>query len=444
MGRKSISAVVYLGLLSLVGILLVQYFWVQSTIEIQENDIKIQNKEDSLNSQEFTLKATQCLLEVSEKLHELQKDSVDLYGTVKKVSSNHYTVELSDIEDLFYIETLLKKAFYKKGIKEDFLIGIYDCYKDSILVSDLIVNESDSIFTYKANLPLRNELKERIPKRDGFYFSVFFPNLTLNKLTPVEFVSPWIYISIVVVLVLVFFAYSILIILRQKRLSEIKNDFINNMTHELKTPISTISLSSEMLLKNKGLNAEKISQYASIIFKENKRLEYQVEKVLNVAKLDRQKIVLEKEPFDFHEAFQDVKENFELNNADGNGQLILELHAGIHQLNVDSVHMTNVLFNLIDNACKYCQTDVRITIRSENAGSQFIFTVKDNGIGIKREHASMIFDKFYRVPTGNVHDVKGFGLGLFYVKLIVEAHGGKIEVKSAVGQGSTFKISLPI
>ena len=238
--------------------------------------------------------------------------------------------------------------------------------------------------------------------------------------------------------------YSLLIIIRQKRLSEVKNDFINNMTHELKTPISTISISSESLLRNSGLDEETVQKYASIIYKENKRLEYQVERVLNVAKLDREKIILEKEKFDFHEAFNDVKENFELNNEGNNAFLNLELKAQKSVLLVDSVHFTNVIFNLIDNASKYSKNTPDITIKSMSNSSSFIFSICDKGIGMRRDHMQLIFDKFYRIPTGNVHDVKGFGLGLFYVKLIVEAHKGKIEVQSELEKGTTFTISLPL
>jgi two-component system phosphate regulon sensor histidine kinase PhoR len=244
--------------------------------------------------------------------------------------------------------------------------------------------------------------------------------------------------------VIFFFGYTVNILFRQKRLSEIKNDFINNMTHELKTPISTIGLSSEMILRNDfSEDSEKLKRYASIIFKENKRLETQVERVLNVAKLDQEKVVLKKEQMNLHELIEEAKESFDFNQLEKGGQLTLHLQATHHLLNADQVHLTNVIYNLLDNAVKYCAItpDIHVYTKDSKKGIQLEF--QDNGIGIKREDIKLIFDKFYRVPTGNLHDVKGFGLGLFYVKLIVEAHGGKIDVRSKLGEGTSFLIWLP-
>jgi two-component system phosphate regulon sensor histidine kinase PhoR len=235
------------------------------------------------------------------------------------------------------------------------------------------------------------------------------------------------------------------IIIRQKRLSEVKNDFINNMTHELKTPISTISLSSELLLRLEfPQDEEKMRKYASIIYKENKRLEKQVERVLNIAKLDKDKVVLNKEEIDLIAILEEVKENFNFNQAQGGGQIYLNHTEQQALLYADPVHLTNVLFNLVDNAVKYCKLspEIQMSVQAEKEG--YRIEIQDNGIGIRKEDQKLIFDKFYRVPTGNIHDVKGFGLGLYYVKLIVEAHHGKIEVRSNPDKGTTFSIWLPL
>jgi two-component system phosphate regulon sensor histidine kinase PhoR len=217
------------------------------------------------------------------------------------------------------------------------------------------------------------------------------------------------------------------------------------MTHELKTPISTIGLSSEMILRtDMDEEPDKIRKYAGLIFKENKRLQNQVERVLNVAKLDKNEITLTKEQFDMHELLEEVKDNFEFNHSEKDGTITLDLKAEEHIVNVDPVHISNVVFNLMDNAVKYCREVPDIRIRTFNERRQFVFEIEDNGIGIKREDQKMIFDQFYRVPTGNLHDVKGFGLGLYYVKLIIEAHHGSIHVKSVVDKGTTFTIKLPL
>jgi two-component system, OmpR family, phosphate regulon sensor histidine kinase PhoR len=238
---------------------------------------------------------------------------------------------------------------------------------------------------------------------------------------------------IIIFFVLIFFTFSINVILRQKRLSEVKTDFINNMTHELKTPISTIALSSDALMKGDFANdPDKLKRYAGIIYKENKRLENQVERVLNVAKMDEETIQLKKTEVDIHELIEEVNDSFEFNHLSNGGKMELHLNAEKQVVSGDVVHLTNVFYNLIDNACKYCELTPHIEISTRNDKNSLIVEISDNGIGIKRENLSMIFDKFYRVPTGNLHNVKGFGLGLFYVKLIIEQHGGKINVKSSL------------
>ncbi len=234
------------------------------------------------------------------------------------------------------------------------------------------------------------------------------------------------------------------VILRQKRLSEIKTDFINNMTHELKTPIATIALSSEMLLRNDFSNdEEKLKRYAGIIHKENKRLETQVERVLNVAKLDKEHLVLSKELMDIHELLEEAQENINFNQSEQGVKVELNLNAESGAINADPVHITNVIYNLLDNAVKYCEIipEIKVSTRTDKKGIVIEFT--DNGIGMKREELKLIFDKFYRIPTGNLHNVKGFGLGLYYVRLIIQEHGGTIDVKSQVGKGTTFTIWLP-
>ena len=216
------------------------------------------------------------------------------------------------------------------------------------------------------------------------------------------------------------------------------------MTHELKTPISTISLSSEMLMRIKKTDDfDKIKRYAGIIFDENKRLESQVERVLNVAKLDKDKLVLNKEKVNIQEILVQLSENFALIEKQEGATIQLEIGEGSHEITADPVHITNVIHNLTDNALKYSKKNPSILISTSINKEGIVIQFKDEGIGIKKEHLKSIFDKFYRVPTGNIHDVKGFGLGLYYVKLIVESHNGSIGVNSQYGKGSTFTIRLP-
>ncbi len=445
MNRRNINAVVILGIISLVSILIVQMVWMRKTIAIQQTNIAIQEKEDSLNLKQFSEQAHIALRNLLEEISTQTADSSDLYGAVKQVRTNYFTVDINEELHPYYLETLLKKEFYDQNIHQDFQYGIYDCFTDSIVFGNLIKFTKDSLYAPVSDTITGITSAKLSWKKDGHYFTVYFPNVISESINNAEpLISPWIYVSIIVLLVLVFFGYTLTVILRQKRLSEIKTDFINNMTHELKTPIATIALSSEMLLRNDFSNdEEKLKRYAGIIHKENKRLETQVERVLNVAKLDKEHLVLTKEVMDIHELLVEAQENVNFNQSEQGVNVELNLNAESGEIIADPVHITNVIYNLLDNAVKYCEgkPEIKITTKTEKKGILIEFI--DNGIGMKREELKMIFDKFYRIPTGNLHNVKGFGLGLYYVKLIIQEHKGTIDVKSQIGKGTTFAIWLP-
>ncbi len=443
MKNKSISTVIILGALSMLSILIIQLLWVGRTIETQNVSLAIQQKEDSLNLKEFQDHVHRSLMNVLSTIQKRDGDQSDMYGAVRQLSNNHYTVDFNEELQPFYLETLLKKEFYIQNIHRDFYFGIYDCFTDSIVLSNRVRYKKDSI--YVTDLVSTDEITpEKLNlTKDGHYFTVYFPNLELGEIEPQNDYSPWIYLTLMLVVIATFFAFSVTVIMRQYRLAEVKTDFINNMTHELKTPISTISLSAEMMMRLPEISTEQVQKYASIIYKENKRLEHQVERVLNVAKLDKDQVVLNKDQFDVNELLDEVKENFELHHLEKGGVIHIELNAVNHIIQADAVHLTNVIYNLLENAVKYCESFPNITIQTRNEKQGIWIEIEDNGIGIKKENLSLIFDKFYRVPTGNLHNVKGFGLGLYYVKLIVDAHGGKVNVKSTPGKGTTFSLFFP-
>lgn len=449
MNRKTINSVIFLGLVSLMSILIVQYYWIQKTVEAQEKDVAIQEKEDSLNHKEFSEQVHIALRNVLQEISTEFSDSSDMYGAVKQISSNYFSADIHEELHPYYLETLLKREFDAQNIHQDFQYGIYDCFSDSIVFGNLIrFNKDSSMYALVSDTASGPGITsaQLSWKKDGHYFTVFFPNVIRESIDPSEKLgSPWIFMLIIVSVVFLFFAFAVNVIVKQKRLSEIKTDFINNMTHELKTPISTIALSSDMLMRGDfSDDPEKLKRYASIIYKENKRLENQVERVLNVAKMDKETLHLKKEAFDMHELLAEAKENFEFNQAEHGGNIQLDLQAVQHVLRVDPVHISNVVFNLLDNAIKYCEVSPNVVIRTKNEKGGLSLEIADNGIGIKREDIKLIFDKFYRVPTGNLHNVKGFGLGLYYVKIIIEQHGGTIQVKSILGKGTNFHIWLPL
>ena len=369
-----------------------------------------------------------------------------MYGAVKQIRPNYFSVDIEEELHPFYLEQLLKREFDNQSLNQDFVYGIYDCYSDSIVFGNLIKYNKNSSYSVTNNDSVGKTSNQLKWKNDGHYFTVLFPNVSSSSIavSKTDF-YPWFYLVVLLLLLFLFFVFTLNVILKQKRLSEVKTDFINNMTHELKTPISTIGLSSELLLRGDFKeDPDRLHRYAEIIYKENKRLENQVERVLNVAKLDREKLTLKKESCSIHDLILEAKESFDINQTDMGGEIELLLDAQRETLMMDEVHITNVIYNLLDNAVKYCNTVPHIDIRTWDDGQFFYLTITDNGIGIKREDLKMIFDKFYRVPTGNLHDVKGFGLGLYYVKLIVEEHGGTIQVKSQLGKGTTFSLKFPL
>lgn len=441
----AIRFVIVLGIVSMLSILVTQVIWIQKSLDLQEKAIAIQDKRQILNQEHFIEQVHIALRNVLQQISNDHSDHSDLYGAVKQVSSNYFIVDINEELHPFYLESLLKRELYAQNISTDFQYGIYDCFTDSIAYGDLITFTPEATFESKGRTRTGFELENIKWTNDGHYFTVHFPFVEddLTKIESESFSSRW-YMLFLVALPLVFFGYSISVIIRQKRIAEVKNDFINNMTHELKTPISTIGLSSEMLLRGTVKDFEGVTRYAGIIHKENLRLQNLVEKVLNIAKMDIDKIELSVTEIQMHEMLDEVCETILFIHEQDNVVFDYKLEAEHDVLKGDYIHLTNIVNNLIDNAMKYSEDVPIVTLRTFNENNYFCIEISDHGIGIKKEELKLIFDKFYRVSTGNLHNVKGFGLGLYYVFIIIEAHHGKIDVRSSIGKGTTFKISLPL
>jgi signal transduction histidine kinase len=275
------------------------------------------------------------------------------------------------------------------------------------------------------------------------YLHIYFPNQKKYIIKSLGFMG---LSSALLTLFIVFtFGLTLFIIFRQKILSEMKSDFVNNMTHELKTPISTISLASQMLGdKSIPETSKNLTRISDIISQESKRLSHQVEKVLQMAALDKGNLNLQLKETDFHLLIESITGNFILQIENKGGLLIPSLHADNCMVMVDPTHMSNVISNLLDNAVKYCNKSPEIFIETRNRDNMLAISVRDNGIGISKSNQKRIFDQFYRVPTGNIHNVKGFGLGLNYVKKIIEEHKGIISVESEPGIGTQFTFLIPL
>lgn len=255
----------------------------------------------------------------------------------------------------------------------------------------------------------------------------------------------WLIMGVIFVLIIIFcFGFIVFAVYRHKKLSEMKTDFINNMTHEFKTPISTIALASEILVNSNGdTGLDKIQRYSKIIMEENERMQSHVEQVLRMTKLDKGGYDLSKEETDVHELIQNAVHNLCLEHCDREVDMRYKFSALKPVIMADQVHLTNIIKNLVENAYKYSPEKPVIEIETANNSDGIIVSISDNGIGISHDKQKYIFEKFYRVPTGNVHNVKGFGIGLYYVKVMAEAHKGRIGVKSEPGKGSRFELFLP-
>lgn len=334
------------------------------------------------------------------------------------------------------LDSLLSEEFQNGGIATDYNFGVFDANNAMILA-----NTDDPHPLQNSTLLIRlfpNDIIE-----STHYLKIYFPNQKSYLLKAMWFM---LFISVLLSGAIIFtFYYTLSTIIKQKKVAEIKNDFINNMTHELKTPISTISLACEALKDPVMLNNEKIvSRYITVIEDENKRLGTIVQNVLQSALWDKGDFELKKEEIEIHKLIKNVAEKTEIFVREKNGKIILNLNAAKSIIAGDRVHLTNVMFNLLDNAIKYTTLEPEIIISTGIEEGELKISVQDNGIGISKENQEKIFEKLYRVPTGNIHNVKGFGLGLNYVKTIIEKHGGSVKVESELGNGSIFRILLPL
>jgi len=333
------------------------------------------------------------------------------------------------------LDTIITNELHRKGITARFEYRLVN-------EQDSTVYQSKSYKKPTKGLVLRDQLFPNDFFTHKYYLNLYFPN---QKSYIIGSLGVMTTSTTLLTLIIIFcFSLTILIIFRQKRLSEIKSDFVSNITHELKTPISTISLAAQML-NDRSIPTERknLTYLGGIVADESKRLGFLVEKVLQMAIFEKTKLKLKLKELDVHEVIQKVISAFSIQVDNINGKLLMELSATDTICFADEVHITNVINNLLDNALKYRNGHPVIEITTKNASNGIVIAVKDNGIGISKDDQRRIFDQFYRVPTGNIHNVKGFGLGLSYVKKITESHGGKIWVESSLHNGSLFSIYIP-
>ena len=409
--------------------------------------------------EEFKYKVVRTIDEVSKELIE-QKGSIPSLKNYRtkpgfSLPSDQFQLELMKPATItqkfteFEIEEKLANAFRRQGLKDikfEFAItgDISKASPDFEIKSGNFMQQvEDTINNLQLQYPLQpasgSDLENLMPVQIIVLIVPNIKNIVLKQMR-------WMIIGAIFFTLLIISAFYITVsaLLRQKKLSEIKNDFINNMTHELKTPLATISLAIDALKNEKVIqDRSKMDYFSGIIKEENKRMNKHVETILQAAVMDRQEIQLSKQPLNVNMLIKEILGNYALQLQEKSGTSELHLNAKKDLISADPVHFRNVISNLIDNAVKYSKENLQIRITTSNTNRSLIIRFEDNGIGMSKETVRRIFEKFYRAHTGNIHNVKGFGLGLSYVKTMVTAHGGKIKVDSTLGKGSTFTLEIP-
>ncbi|MGH1433426.1 MAG: sensor histidine kinase [Lewinella sp.] len=421
MQNAVIRWVVILGAVALVGIIGIQSYWVMTTWD--------------LNEEEFNKKVNLALYHVANQLADINDAELPSRDVVKQRTTNYWIVNMAVEIDAKLLEHLLQSELEERTLNVDFEYAVFDCHTDEMVYGGYC--------SYTPEGEIKNMDLGDLPKDQEFtyYFGVKFPGRTGFLFDKMQLI---IFLSAILLLTVLFFAYAMWVILRQKRLSEMQKDFINNMTHEFKTPLSTIKIAAGVFLNDERVKADtRLHRYATIILEQNQRLNKQVEKVLQLASVEKGNLELKKEKVDLLEILDALLSSTRMRLEEQGGELTADLEdaAGV-VLMADRLHLTNILYSLLDNAIKYCQEDPQISVRVIRNNNVIQLAIQDNGIGISPAYQARIFDKFYRIPTGNVHNVKGFGLGLYYVRRICQAHNWTITLDSDVGQGTTVRLNL--
>jgi two-component system phosphate regulon sensor histidine kinase PhoR len=420
MRKNTFHTVTITGIIAILSILIFQIYWLS------------QSWKDKGEALDQTIQI--ALQKAAENIAAYNDTDLAIRDLVHRRSTNYYVVNIDDVIDANILEYYVRAELTAIELTLDFEYAIYDCDKDEMVYGNYCSAEE---------VPAADP-SENLPKYDQFtyYFGVRFPQIRgmiFSQLTITLVLSG------LLLLTLMFFAYALYVILSQKRLTDLQKEFINNMTHEFKTPISSISIGAKTFLSSDVIKTDpRLHKYAEVIHGQAARLNNQVEKILDIARLEKDQIRLNKERVNLHDVIHHVVESQHNRLSDLDGKIEMDLQADQWMISADLLHLTNVLHNLVDNAIKYKKDIPEIKIATKTLGRQIEVRISDNGIGIDKSEHSRVFDKFYRVPTGNVHNAKGFGLGLFYVRQITKLHGWTVDLKSAIGDGTTFIFLIPI
>ena len=415
MSRRAIRILVIFALGALGGLLAIQIIWFSRAYDLQQR--------------QFSKEVNLALREVAHQLRTGIGDTTNVIPPVSQTASNAFYVRLESPLVYEQLYTKLEESFDRREIDAAYSVGLLRCDSDELFLG-FLKGEGEGVSSC-----LGRETLE-----DCYNVSLSFPN---QQAYLMQGLYLWGILAIVFLFVLAFFSYSLYIMLKERRLSELRRDFINNLTHELKTPIANIAVASEVLkAPENSLDIHKTRRYAGIIHKENERLLKQVDQVLQMAFLDNKGLELKVEKININELIEEILQSISPRIEGRKGRITFTPGAEPPTVWADRFHLTNVIFSLVDNAEKYSLNKPEISISTAKKAEGLWISVADKGVGIAKEALDNIFDRFYRVATGDLHAVKGFGLGLSYAKSIIEAHGGQISVQSQIKKGSTFSFFL--
>jgi two-component system phosphate regulon sensor histidine kinase PhoR len=419
MKGKALNFIIFLAAFSVAGVFLIQFGFLNSSYNFTEKKFR--------ESTSVALKEVvwQLLLACG------NTSSYDSLAPVQMVNGSYYLVNVNTAFDKELLKTHLVEELKKHEIFTDFEFAIYNPEQEIMDEGLLIKNGKEFPTNYKFQT---NE-------DYVYYFGIHFPNRATFFISQL---SIWYFLTGLLIVIVLFFGYTLIVIIRQRQLSEVQKNFINNLTHELKTPISSIAIASNVLTNKEILNnPDRLFAYAKIIEEQNTRLSKNVEKVLNLASLEKNRIHLNLEELDMNDTINQVVAQFKQTDYGQKANVNVQIPEEQFTVFADPFHFANLMMNILENGVKYCEKSPELIISVFKENNTIKISVTDNGIGIPKDQRKKIFTKFYRVPTGNVHNVKGFGLGLDYVRKIVLAHKWKIKVDENPDGGSIFTISIP-
>lgn len=411
---KRLNIIITLGFIAIIGILIAQLMWTRQAYNLEDK--------------KFDQKVNIALMEVAEKLSGGKTSYTE--NPVQNIANDYYVVNINNEFHPVVLEYYLKTEFTRFQINTDYVYALYNCHSDKMVYGKYMTTHQESPGNKVINFPKHKNLI--------YYFSIRFPDKTTYLISSLRF---WYLLTFALIIILLVYVYSIYTIIQQKKFSELQRDFINNMTHEFKTPLSSILLASEALNKQELVqDNSKLQTYTSIIINQSHKLNSHIEKILNIAKNDAAGLSLKPQKILLQPFIQEIADNIQHKNKDLSIEIDIENSTSVM---ADEFHFTNIIYNLLDNSIKYCEIKPVIKISAHKDSKGLYLKFKDNGMGIPAKNIPHIFEKFYRVHTKRSEEVNGFGLGLFYVKKVVQQHHWKIFVENNEDKGITTTLFFP-